>query len=284
MLALENETEILFLDGTGFPRARIWSHRYGSIASIRKNQARFSQSPEAVSWLRQWIARKIENQSVILNLLQAYEPDWEIQLPEVLKQLQNLRSKVLKLQGQQVSDIAASLRGLEGSSGRAYFQAIGSFLPEQFRFEKRSRQPAEDMFNAMLNYGYGLLYGRVEGALIKAGLDPFLGIFHRDEYNRPVLVYDFIEPFRVWIEYVVIRLCLDRVIFKEFFTLKEEGGYWLNASGKRILVQSINDYLEEVVTLDGLSRSRLNHLEREAREFAATLKGKGEDPQPPWED
>ena len=50
-----------------------------------------------------------------------------------------------------------------------------------------------DVANALLNYGYGLLYGKVESGLIKAGIDPYICVLHRDEYNRPVLVYNIIE-------------------------------------------------------------------------------------------
>jgi CRISPR-associated protein Cas1 len=61
-----------------------------------------------------------------------------------------------------------------------------------------------------------MLYGHCESALIHAGLDPFIGIMHRDEYNRPVLVYDFIEQFRHWADYVVCHLCLQEVVCEEF--------------------------------------------------------------------
>jgi CRISPR-associated protein Cas1 len=117
-----------------------------------------------------------------------------------------------------------------------------------------------------------MLYGLVESALIRAGLDPAVGVMHRDEYNRPVFTYDFIEPYRGWADYVVCHLCAQEVIFDEFFDRPPNGSWWLNASGKRILVQSFNDYLGEVVSLDGLSRSRLTHLDLDAQRVAARLK------------
>ncbi len=135
-------------------------------------------------------------------------------------------------------------------------------LPPEYAFESRSRQPATDIFNALLNYAYGILYGKVEGSLIKAGLDPYAGIFHRDEYNRPALVFDVIEKYRVWMDYIVIQLCKQKALPADcFFTGPEGGGCRLEALGKRILIQSVNDYLSEIISLDGKERSRLTHID-----------------------
>ena len=41
LLAVENEIEVLFNDRTGKPMARIWSPKYGSVATIRKGQLAF---------------------------------------------------------------------------------------------------------------------------------------------------------------------------------------------------------------------------------------------------
>ena len=92
---------------------------------------------------------------------------------------------------------SARLRAWEGSAAKAYFQLLSASLPPPLPFKKRSRRPAKDPFNCMLNYAYGILYGRL------AGIDPYMGVFHRDNYNRPVLVYDCIESYRHWAESVV---------------------------------------------------------------------------------
>ena len=139
------------------------------------------------------------------------------------------------------------------------------------KFEGRSQHPALDAFNCLLNYGYGILYGKIEGALIKAGIDPYVGVFHRDDYNRPVLVFDIIEIYRVWIDYVVINLANQHIINEDFFSIKEDGSYWLEALGKRILIQSVNDYFDEVVKIGALERSRANHINIYAQKLATTF-------------
>lgn len=177
------------------------------------------------------------------------------------------RRKVAKVEGEIVADAAPALRGWEGAGSRRYFQAISVCLPALYQFERRSQHPAANAFNALLNYGYGMLYGKVEGALIKAGIDPYVGVFHRDDYNRPVLVYDIIERYRSWIDYVVIELCRQDAFPEDCF-VDRNGGIWLEGLGKRILIQSVNDYLAEVVTLQRVSRSRLSHIQRQAHQLA----------------
>jgi CRISPR-associated protein Cas1 len=129
-----------------------------------------------------------------------------------------------------------------------------------------------DVVNAFLNYGYGVLYGKIEGALIKSGIDPYVGVFHRDDYNRPVLVYDMIEIYRVWVDYVVFTLVSQNIITDEFYSVKPDGSYWLEALGRRILVQSLNDYLDEVILMNGVNRSRETHIYLKTQSLAQTFK------------
>jgi CRISPR-associated protein Cas1 len=126
-----------------------------------------------------------------------------------------------------------------------------------------------------------MLYNHVERGLIKAGIDPYVGIMHRNEYNRPVLVYDMIEQYRVWADFVVINLCMQKVMFPDFFDV--ENNVWLlNENGKRILIQSINDYMNEIVERNGKQRSRITHIELDAQNFASKLKKWKEDKKSPF--
>jgi CRISPR-associated protein Cas1 len=146
------------------------------------------------------------------------------------------------------------------------------FLPERYQFEQRSQHPATDIVNAMLNYGYGMLYGKVEGSLICAGIDPYIGILHRDEYNRPVLVYDVIEKYRVWVDYVVFTLVMQNIIGEEYYSVKTDGSCWLEGLGRRVIIQSMNDYLSEIISIGGVERSRSTHIDLFTQNLAQKFK------------
>jgi CRISPR-associated protein Cas1 len=113
------------------------------------------------------------------------------------------------------------------------------------------------------------LYGKVEGALIKAGIDPYCGVFHRDDYNRPALVFDVIEQYRVWMDYVVIQLSMQNSIPDDCFeTDTITSACKIESLGRRILIQSVNDYLAEIITINGKERSRQTHIELNAQQLA----------------
>lgn len=272
MLDVENEIDVIFMDKTGKPVARIWSPKYGSISTIRKGQIAFTFSKDAVDWIKNIIMHKIENQQALLLMMPANDNIAKNKVSRAINRLEDYRTKINAVDGVIVSDVAPALRGWEGVSSKIYFETINLFLPEEYRFEKRSQNPATDIANAMLNYGYGLLYSKIESSLIKAGIDPYIGIMHRDDYNRPVLVYDIIEIYRVWIDYVVFSLLAQHVITDEHYSVRDDGSFWLEALGKRILIQSVNDFLDEVIDYKGVKRSRLTQISLYTQDFAQTLK------------
>ncbi len=272
MLAIENEIEVLFMDRSGMPVGRIWSPKYGSVSTIRKGQLNFTFSKEALAWVKEIIRQKMENQQALLLMMKADTDELNRKREKAISRLEDYRTKIAALEGDIVSDVSSQLRGWEGVASKIYFEALNWFIPEAYRFESRSQHPATDVTNAFLNYGYGILYGKIEGALIKAGIDPYIGVLHRDDYNRPVLVYDVIELFRVWVDYVVYSLIAQQVVTEEYYSVREDGSYWLEGLGRRILIQSLNDYLDEMITIKSVSRSRVTQIQLYAQQLAQQFK------------
>ena len=272
MLAIELEIEVLFIDNSGKPVGRIWSSKYGSVSTIRRGQLDFCFSKQAVDWIKGMIMQKIENQQAMLLSLITRDQEAEKAMKKAVHRLEDYRAKVNLIEGEVVPDIAPTLRGWEGAASRIYFETLNLFLSDNYKFSGRSQHPATDIVNCMLNYAYGILYGKIEGALIKAGIDPYVGVFHRDDYNRPVLVFDVIERYRIWADYVIMSLAIQKVINDDCYRIKEDGSYWLENLGKRIVIQSMNDYLDEVINLRGLDRSRTSHIQLYAQDLAQLFK------------
>jgi len=261
LLAIQHHIDVIFVEACGKTIGRIWSVKFGSISTIRRNQLDFISSKEAIIWIKNILCQKIDN-SIALCI--SYTPEDNAGKRIFSKSIQRLeayKNKIYSIEAEFLPDISSTLRGWEGVSSKIYFETINFILPVKFRFEGRSQHPSLDLFNCLLNYGYGILYGKIESAMIKAGIDPYIGVLHRDDYNRPVLVYDIIELFRVWIDYVVICLLQQNAIDEDCFSVKEDGSYWLENMGKKILIQSVNDYLAEIIYIKGLERSRLTHID-----------------------
>ncbi len=64
----------------------------------------------------------------------------------------------------------------------------------------------DDMVNVMLNYGYSVVRAIVARALVGAGLIPTLGIHHHNRYDAYCLADDIMEPYRPYVDKLVIDL------------------------------------------------------------------------------
>lgn len=273
LLAIEHEIDILFVDGMGQARGRIWSHRYGSVATIRKNQVAFAASAVGMRWVAGLLIQRLDAAAVLLLRLQGGEPIQQARVAQATEQIASFARLIREsAESAPTSSNKAQWRGWEGSASRVYFQTLSHLLPSAYAFAGRSRRPARDAFNCCLNYAYGILYGRVEIALIRAGIDPYLGVFHRDEYNRPVLVYDLIEGYRRWADQVVVQLCLDRAMESGHFQRRDEG-LWLNEAGKARLIPAFNDYLQLSEAPASLKQlSRINQLQADCHALAQSIR------------
>lgn len=271
MLAIEHEIPVLFVDNRGAVIGRIWSPKYGSISTIRKGQLLYSMSKDAIDLTKQIIVTKIENQQALLDMMVTND----IQVTKVKRansRMDNYKNKIIELDGENIRDIASSLRGWEGLSSKIYFDTMNLFVQDNYKSRKRSQHPAKDVLNALLNYGYGILYGKVESCLINAGIDPYVGILHRDEYKKPVFVYDVIELYRVWVDCVVYTLVIDECITDECYTVKTDGSYWIEPSGRRLVIESLNDYMDETIRQNGRNCSRSQHISLYAQSLAQRFK------------
>lgn len=270
-LALKYNIDIVVVENDGHPMGRFWHSKLGSTTRIRKCQLQASIDKKGLHWVKSWIAQKLENQSDYLQDLKKHRSSLAGFLVEKQERILEYRNKILNSDAATVQELAESLRGWEGSAGRVYFEALGKSIHNDFNFSGRSFRPAKDPFNAMLNYAYGILYSRVERALMLAGLDPYVGFMHRDDYNMKSLVYDFIEPYRIHAERCIFTLFSTKQVKKSYFsTIK--GGVSLNPEGKPFLVEHFIKYVEQQnIRHRGRNQTRMNAMQMDAHTFANAL-------------
>jgi CRISPR-associated protein Cas1 len=73
---------------------------------------------------------------------------------------------------------------------------LAALVPQDLGFGGRITLSAQDPVNQCLNYVYGILYGEVWRAVVKAGLDPYFGLVHGSVRDQGSLVFDLIEELR----------------------------------------------------------------------------------------
>lgn len=275
VLAVKNNVDILFAEGNGTPIGRIWHSRPGSTTKIRKQQLRVSVHPAALTWVTGWLEQKMRQQAELLKVLKKHRKKHHDLLDTEYNRIQNLANSVATIgkTGGDLAIIAPTLRGLEGTAGRHYFQTLSALIPSEFRFATRNFRPALDPFNAFLNYAYGVLYGHIERALLIAGIDPYTGFMHRDDYNQKSMVFDFIEPYRIHADHVVFRLFSGKFVTQEHFESLTKG-VGLTKPGKQLLLERLNDYLDvKKVRHRGRNLTRSHVIRLEAHRFANALLG-----------
>ena len=275
-LAIRNNIDIVFLDTDGTPLGRVWHSKLGSTTLIRKRQLEVSLEAEALNHVKQWVGIKMQNQIEFIASLKKHRSQLQEYLDDKLQAMQKLQQQVRDLSAIDINSVAESIRGWEGTCGRLYFETISYVLPEQYRFDGRSSRPAKDAFNAFLNYAYGVLYSRVEKALILAGLDPYVGFLHRDDYNYKSMVHDFIEPYRIYADKPVFHLFSTKKVRQDHVEALTNG-MALNKEGKVLLMETFNQHLEEEkIRYRSRLQSRANSIQFDAHQFANALIGKSE--------
>jgi CRISPR-associated protein Cas1 len=135
----------------------------------------------------------------------------------------------------------ATLMGYEGHTSRLYFEALGSLFRGELTFTGRRKHPSTDPVNALLSFGYTLLYGDIQSILLAHGLDPGLGFLHESLPGRPNLAMDLIEELRApVVDRLVLRTVNTGVFRRDHFQKpRTEGGpcYLEQDSRKRFIVE-----------------------------------------------
>ncbi|RLC02973.1 MAG: CRISPR-associated endonuclease Cas1 [Deltaproteobacteria bacterium] len=267
LLASENNVDIVFLDQYGNPFSRVWHSKFGSTAYIRRKQIELSENVAGVELVRDWISEKIGNQVGLLEKLGNTRKNKGEEIMSYAASMTENREKLERIRGNAVDEVRDKIFSLEAGAGKTYWRAVNFIMPEQYKFQGRSQHPARDEFNAFLNYGYGIMYSKVERACIIAGLDPYIGFLHTDNYGKRSFVYDVIELFRIYVDEVVIRLFSKRMV-KKGMVREIKNGMMLDKDGKQLLVSEFNKEMEKSVRYRGRNVKKANIMESECHRIA----------------
>lgn len=267
--AVQNNIDIVFLDFNGNPYGRVWHSRLGSTTLIRRRQLEAESSAVGFNLARGWVAQKLENQLNFLKDLKKNRPDDKDVLEPRIAKIAQLMDDLMSIKGS-LNEKRGSIMGTEGMASLTYFDALSSIMPDAWKFNGRSRDPAQDAFNCLLNYGYGVLYSQVEKGCIIAGLDPYMGFLHTDNYNKKSFVFDLIEIFRIHIDRTVINLFSKKQVHEGLFD-KIPGGLYLNKEGKAALISAINDTLDREIEYNGRNVKIRNTIQMECHSIANSL-------------
>lgn len=271
-MAMEFNIDIIFLNAFGNPYGRIWYPKLGSTTYIRRKLLEIDTQDSGLVYVKKWISRKISNQISFINLLLSKRSEKLNDIVDLTKRMDFFLNEINLLEGK-ISELLNTIMAYEGNCSRLYFKGLSAMIPDRYAFEGRSTRPAKDIFNACLNYGYGILYSKIEKALIIAGLDPYIGLLHTDNYNKKSLVFDFIEPYRILIDKPVFYLFSRHKIKEEYYS-EIKNGVILNTEGKKLIIAHLMEHFDEIIRYGNRNMKRIDQIQTDAHSFANFLIGK----------
>lgn len=160
---------------------------------------------------------------------------------------------------------------------RAAHAAATPYCGARPRADVRGPQPpaADGPVNSPLSFVYAMLVKDCTVALLAAGLDPYVGLYHQPRFGRPALALDLAEEFRPLVgDSVVLTLVNNGEISASNFVTRA-GGVALTASGRR-RVTSAYERRMRTELIHPVFRYRAAYrrsLEIQARLLAAVLVG-----------
>jgi CRISPR-associated protein Cas1 len=288
----ERGIRISFLSGGGRPYAMITSPMLNAVVTTRRQQLEAMNDGRGLEFSRAIVRGKIKNQAALLRytgkyLKQADPPRYEkiTEAAEALHAQYRAVEKVARASRPpgspenttndtggtpaplKIDDARHELMGIEGVCARIYWDAVKEIIKDKITFMGRETRGAQDEVNSLLNYGYGILYAQVWGAVLNAGLEPFAGFLHVDRPGKPSLVLDLVEEFR---QPVVDRVVLAHVNLG--VPIKMQNGM-LEAETKAALADKVMERLLSPEPYQGKHYQIRSIIQQQARRLASFLRG-----------
>ena len=180
--------EVAFLSTSGRFKFRLVPETSKNIYLRMAQHDRYRDTEFRVGLSRVIVKAKLKNQRGLLVRYQRNRPD--VELESSMTALKDFLDRADK------ANSVEELMGVEGTGAKAYFDAFGKLVSGGFEFSKREYYPAPDPVNALLSFGYMLLFNELSSQLEACGFDIFLGFLHSTKYGRASLATDLIEELR----------------------------------------------------------------------------------------
>ncbi len=274
----ERGIRIAFLSPDGRPYAMLASPMLGATVQTRREQLAAYLDARGAAFARAIVRGKLRNQANLLRYFGKYQksasPDTFATLDAAARGLLKLRHDAKRVPGGDADQVRAVLLGIEGAGGRLYWHGVRALLRGHVEFQTREQRGAGDAVNSALNYGYGILYSQVWGAVMNAGLEPFAGFVHVDRPGKPSLVLDLVEEFR---QPVVDRAVI--ALFTKGVKVETREGLLTDVS-RRAVAAAVLERLESEALLRGARHRLKSVVQAQARRVAAFVRG--EEPYRPF--
>ncbi|MDR2527373.1 MAG: CRISPR-associated endonuclease Cas1 [Rickettsiales bacterium] len=235
---LKRDIPVLYLSHYGkfFGRLEPTTH-----INIERQREQFRMADDknfCIGLTKTFIIGKVKNCAVLLRRYNRNIDDKEIELS-----IETFKEYIIKIEN---AESIEEILGYEGNVAKIYFKCIGGkIVDKEFYFEKRTRQPPEDKFNALISFGYTLLLYEIYVAIESRGLHPYCSFLHQIRAGHPALASDLIEEFRPSIiDSLMLGIVNNHIIRSEHFEYRDDG-IFLTRDGLKIVITKFEERMKE---------------------------------------
>jgi CRISPR-associated protein Cas1 len=176
---MENNTVVMTCNQSHLPTGLLLPLSGNTIQNERYRDQLDASEPLKKQLWAQTTAQKIRHQAYVLKS-EGFEYNYLTPLYKNIK--------------------SGDIDNCEATAAAYYWGHLFQAIPEFRRF-REGISP-----NNYLNYGYALLRATMARSIVGAGLLPTLGIHHHNRYNAFCLADDLMEPYRPYIDLLVLNL------------------------------------------------------------------------------
>jgi CRISPR-associated protein Cas1 len=210
----ERGVALHFLSSRGQPYAQISAPNLTGTVRTRREQVLAFLDERSITIGKLIVTGKVKNQINLLKYFAKYrktiEPDLFDLIETKTAKMAETLNELGKISGVNIDAVRPFLLSVEGRAASLYWECFGALIAKKHEFPGREHRGASDPVNSLLNYGYGMLYTQVWGAVVQAGLEPFAGFLHVDRPGKPSLVLDLTEEFRPQLVDRVVLACIGK--------------------------------------------------------------------------
>lgn len=178
-------------------------------------------------------------------------------LGEFINSIEGYRSQIEK------AGSVEELMGIEGNIRNAYYKSWPVIIDCEIEFERRVKQPPDNMVNALISYLNSLVYTTCLGEIYHTQLNPLISYLHEPGDRRFSLSLDLAEIFKPIFSDRTIFTLLNRQQINENDFMTEVNLCYLNEKGRKTVIKEYDEKLKTVITHKKLDRQvSYRHLVR----------------------
>ncbi len=151
-------------------------------------------------------------------------------------------------------DTISALMGIEGNIREVYYSAFKHIIRSKIEFEKRVKNPPDNMMNALISFVNALIYSAVLKNIYKTQLNPTVSYLHEPWYRRFSLSLDVAEIFKpIFGDRIIFDLLNNNELQQHHFD-KDLNFAYLKEDGRKIVVKAFDEKMKTTVRHKQLNR------------------------------